>query len=116
MIDEYLKDTPFEPHFTGDGEMAIKLFKEQQFDLILMDVQMPKLDGLQATAAIRALERAVGRNPIPIIALTANAMAEDVAKSKSAGCNAHLAKPISKVVLMKALEQWQPALTDQKKG
>jgi len=108
LIDAYLKDSIYEPEFTINGELAVELFQKQQFDLILMDVQMPKMDGLQATAAIRALERAVGQKPIPIIALTANAMADDIEKSKSAGCNAHLAKPISKAVLFNALVEWQP--------
>jgi PAS domain S-box-containing protein len=109
LIEAYLKGSCYELIFATNGERAIEQFKARPFDLILMDVQMPVLDGLRATAAIRDLERREGRPPIPIIALTANAMAVDVESSKAAGCNAHLAKPISKADLLKALGEWQAA-------
>jgi PAS domain S-box-containing protein len=64
------------------------------FDVILMDVQMPEMDGLEATAAIRALERRDGSARIPIIALTANAMSDEVERCRTAGTDAHVAKPV----------------------
>ncbi len=90
----------------ADGKQAVELFKENQagtFDLILMDVMMPQMNGYEATAAIRTLpDRPDGRR-IPIIALTANAFAEDVQTSMEAGMNGHLSKPIVVDELVKAI-------------
>ena len=80
----------------GDGQQALDLFREQpagSFDGILMDVMMPVMDGLTATRAIRGLDRPDAKT-IPIIAMTANAFAEDAAKCFAAGMNAHLSKPL----------------------
>lgn len=78
-----------------DGEQALNAFASQRFDLVLMDMQMPVMDGLAATRAIRDLEHARGSTPTPIIMLTANAMAEHVQSSLDAGADAHLAKPFN---------------------
>ena len=80
----------------SDGQQALDLFREQpagSFDGILMDVMMPVMDGLTATRAIRSLDRPDAKT-IPIIAMTANAFAEDAAKCFAAGMNAHLSKPL----------------------
>ena len=80
-----------------DGEDAVRLFAENPkgtFDLILMDVMMPKMDGYEATNAIRSLQNRPDAVRIPIIAMTANAFAEDVQASLDAGMNGHLSKPI----------------------
>ena len=80
----------------GDGQQALDLFREKpagSFDGILMDVMMPVMDGLTATRAIRGLDRPDAKT-IPIIAMTANAFAEDAAKCFDAGMNAHLSKPL----------------------
>ena len=79
-----------------DGSEALKKFEESPehaYDLVLMDVQMPVMDGYQASTAIRALDRDDARK-VPIIALTANAFKEDIDKALQAGMNAHIAKPI----------------------
>ncbi|MDR1915939.1 MAG: response regulator [Synergistaceae bacterium] len=79
-----------------DGEMALKMFKdspENTYDIIYMDVQMPKMDGYEAVSAIRALDRADAKT-VPIVALTANAFKEDIDNSLRHGMNAHLAKPL----------------------
>ena len=81
----------------ADGEEAVRLFAEHPqgtFDLILMDVMMPKMNGYEATKAIRRLQNRPDAAAIPIIAMTANAFAEDVQASLDAGMNAHLSKPI----------------------
>lgn len=81
----------------ADGEEAVDMFKDQPagaFDVILMDIMMPKKNGYEATKAIRELKDRTDSRVIPIIAMTANAFAEDVQKASDAGMNAHLAKPI----------------------
>ena len=80
----------------GDGAQAVEAFAAnpaETFDAILMDVAMPKMDGLAATRAIRALDRPDAAS-IPIIAMTGNAFQEDVRECLEAGMNAHIAKPI----------------------
>ena len=78
-----------------DGLQALAAFGTKTFDLILMDMQMPEMDGLAATTAIRALERREGRPRTPIVMLTANALPEHVEAAQTAGADRHLAKPFS---------------------
>ncbi len=89
-----------------NGKLAVELFArhpEGYYDAILMDMRMPEMNGLDATTAIRSLDRADAKK-IPIIALTANAFDEDVQKSLQAGLNAHLSKPVQPDVLFETLE------------
>ena len=90
-----------------NGKLAVEMFEksaENYYDAILMDVRMPEMDGLEATKAIRALERADAKL-IPIVAMTANAFDEDVQRSLQAGMNAHLSKPVEADHLYKTLEE-----------
>lgn len=89
-----------------NGRIALDLAEQQDFDLILMDVQMPVMDGLEATRAIRNLP---DRQSVPIVAMTANAFAEDRLKCLEAGMNDHLTKPIEPETLYQALIRWIPA-------
>ncbi|MFI4951255.1 MAG: ATP-binding protein, partial [Caulobacterales bacterium] len=77
-----------------DGRKAVEAVERESFDLILMDLQMPVLDGLAATREIRALEAALGLPRMPIVALSANALPEHIAEARAAGMDGHLAKPI----------------------
>ena len=86
------------------GHQAIAAWKARPYDLILMDVQMPELDGLEATACIRAAEQAMGRH-VPIIALTAHAMESDREACLKAGMDDYLAKPILRDALRSAIER-----------
>jgi CheY-like chemotaxis protein/HPt (histidine-containing phosphotransfer) domain-containing protein len=104
LVEAYLKGSAHTLVFADDGRSAVDLFARGRFDLVLMDMQMPVMDGLEATRAIRALEQKEGRPPTPVVALTANARPEDIAASRLAGCDAHLSKPISRRQLLAALE------------
>lgn len=86
-----------------DGAEALAALGAQRFDLVLMDVQMPGMDGLSATRQWRATEAAEGLPRTPIVALTANAFDADARQSLQAGCDAHLTKPISLAALLQAL-------------
>ena len=94
-----------ESEHAANGRIALEMFENHEphyYDAILMDVRMPEMDGLEAAAAIRALDREDARR-IPIIALTANAFDEDVQRSLQAGMNAHLTKPVEPEHLMQTL-------------
>jgi two-component system, sensor histidine kinase and response regulator len=77
----------------GDGKQAVEFYEREKFDLILMDMQMPEMDGIEATAAIRLLERSSGTH-IPIVAVTANAMLGDRERCLNAGMDDYLSKPL----------------------
>jgi CheY-like chemotaxis protein len=79
----------------GDGAAAVEAFRFGAFDLVLMDMQMPVMDGLAATREIRRLELAGGRPRTPIAMLTANAMDEHRRAALAAGADGHIAKPIT---------------------
>ena len=82
-----------------DGRMAIRILEEQSFDLILMDVQMPEMDGLETTVLIREKEKITGRH-IPIIAMTAQAMTGDRERCLQAGMDDYISKPIEATALL----------------
>jgi CheY-like chemotaxis protein len=105
LVELYLKDSPYQLTFEADGKAAVDRFAATDFDLILMDVQMPVMDGLAATLAIRRLEKERGALPIPIIAVTAHGSSQDMERSADAGCNAHLSKPMSKLELLESIER-----------
>ncbi len=100
----YLEDTPYQIEIAETGALACAMFVAGHFDLVLMDRQMPVMDGLTATRTIRAWEDANGRTPTPIIALTASALKGDREKCLAAGCTAFLTKPIKQEVLLQAIE------------
>ena len=91
-----------------DGQMAVDILEEKPanyYDLVFMDIQMPRMNGYEATKAIRASERE-DLKTIPIIAMSADAFSDDVYRSKESGMNAHLSKPIDIPKLMETLETW----------
>ena len=103
MMEFYFKSTPHHLDTAANGQAAVELFTQGRYDLVLMDVQMPVLDGYKATRAIRAWEQEQGRKPVPILALTANALPSEAQRSLAAGCTAHLTKPIRKARLLEAV-------------
>jgi PAS domain S-box-containing protein len=103
IVMAYLQDTPYRLEIAKNGDIACKMFAAGHYDLVLMDRQMPIMDGLAATRTIRAWEQANGRPPTPIIALTASALKGDREMCLAAGCTAFLTKPIKQEVLLQAI-------------
>ena len=89
----------------GDGAQAVEAWKGGEFDVILMDIQMPVMDGIAAARAIRKAERDEGRPRTPILALTANALTHQVEEYMAAGMDGHVAKPIEITKLYDALSR-----------
>jgi CheY-like chemotaxis protein len=92
------------PVLVTNGSDVLHALESNTFDLILMDVQMPGMDGLQTTAAIREHEKATGRH-LPILAMTAHAMNRDREKCLAAGMDAYLSKPVKATELYDAIEE-----------
>lgn len=91
-----------------DGLAAVEAYSGGRFDVVLMDIQMPRLDGIGAVARIRALEAAEGRPETPVIMLTANTQSEHVAASRAAGADRHIGKPFTAAVLLDAIRACCP--------
>ena len=107
LLEVYCINTPFDLTFAENGEKAIKAFESGVFDIVVMDIQMPVMDGLAATRWIRDVETRHGSRRIPILALTANVMPKDVLSALEAGCDVHLPKPISKASFLRALATYR---------
>jgi len=105
LIEAYLKASGYSADVARDGQAAIEKFTSGTYDVVLMDVQMPIMDGYSAARRIRQWEIENGVSPVPILALTAHALPEEVRKSFDAGCTAHLTKPIRKATLIAAVEE-----------
>ncbi len=102
----YVEDTPYQVDIAENGAIACQMFKAGAYDLVLMDRQMPVMDGLTATRAIRAWEQGNDRSATPIIALTASALKGDREMCLAAGCTAFLTKPIKQEVLLQAIKEY----------
>ena len=110
LLRAYLKGSPHQLTFAENGRLALELFQQRQpgdepFDLVLMDVQMPEMDGLTATRAIRAWEEEQGVARTPVVALTAYALREEIERVMAAGFDRHLAKPVRKGRLLEAIAE-----------
>ena len=92
----------------NNGREALDAYAQGAFDLILMDCQMPEMDGFEATVQIRKREQGSGSKRVPIVALTANAMAQDREECLNAGMDDHLAKPFSMQTMQEMLDRWMP--------
>ncbi|MBF0215123.1 MAG: response regulator, partial [Magnetococcales bacterium] len=110
LVKAFLKKTPHRLSVAHNGEEAVERVTQSgaRFDLILMDVQMPVMDGYSATRAIRSWEATHGHPPVPVIALTAHAFAENERQTLEAGCSEHLTKPITKPRLLVAIDRYLP--------
>jgi signal transduction histidine kinase/ActR/RegA family two-component response regulator len=103
VVELILNSADIELEIVENGREALAAFQRRRFDCILMDMQMPEVDGIQAIREIRALEKARRLPRTPIICVSANALAEHVAASRMAGADSHLAKPFQADALLHAL-------------
>jgi len=110
LMEEFFRSTPYQLDTAENGRVAVDKFKAKGYDVVLVDVNMPVLDGYGAVAAMRAWEREQGVLPTPMVALTGRAMIEDRVRSIEAGCNGHLTKPIRCTVLMETISRLTKAL------
>lgn len=101
LLSLYFTDSGYTLDFAGNGREAVTRFKTGSYGLVLMDIFMPVMDGLDATREIRNFEKERGMRPVPIVAVSANAFAEDRRRSLKAGCSDFMAKPIRKAPLLK---------------
>jgi len=112
LVQHYLKNAGHELIVAVNGEEGVSRYREDpSVDVVLMDVLMPVMDGLEATRRIRAFEAEAGLDPVPIVALTANAFKEDRDRCMEAGCTHYLSKPVRKADLLAVL-----ALPDRDSG
>ncbi len=98
----------FEADTATDGEAALSSMESTRYDMVFMDCQMPVLDGYAATRRWRAMETESGRGPVPIVAMTANAMAGDRERCLAAGMDDYLSKPVAREQLDACLQRWLP--------
>ena len=108
LVESYCQGTEFEPTFAEDGQQAVDAYRSGTFQIIIMDLHMPGMDGLIATRLIRGIEGGQRSKRIPILALTADVLPAQAAEAHQAGCDLHLPKPISKRRLLHELESWKP--------
>lgn len=106
VLQESLSRAGFEVSTATNGAQALELFEQNVFDLIIMDIQMPVMDGIEATQEIRAWENSTNTPPLPIVALTAGAFEEDRQRCEAAGMNGFLAKPVHFGDLCEILRRW----------
>lgn len=106
IVQQYLKHTPFQIDIAENGAIAVEKFRAGHYDLVLMDLQMPVMDGYAATNLIREFEIQEQREATPIIALTAYALKETPENSLKAGCTAYLNKPVKKAELLECIAKY----------
>ena len=105
VIEVLLSGTDTDLVCVADGQEALDAFRDGAFDLVLMDMQMPVMDGLTATAGIRAIEAGRGGARTPVLMLTANAMPDHIEAGRQAGSDGHLAKPVTMATLFAGISQ-----------
>jgi CheY-like chemotaxis protein/HPt (histidine-containing phosphotransfer) domain-containing protein len=112
VIEHFLKGTPVRLAVAEDGRAAVAKFKEGRFDAVLMDIEMPVMDGYQATRAIRRFERKAGLAATPVIALTAHVFTEQKNMCFASGCTDFLTKPVKRAALLERLRGVAAAMPD----
>lgn len=115
LINAFLKKESCTIVEANNGSIAVDLFLSREWDIILMDMQMPVMDGYQATKKIRGIEKAKAMKHTPIVALTAHSINTEVKKCLDSGCDVHLAKPVNKTALIKLITDITSSGDSQKK-
>jgi CheY-like chemotaxis protein len=105
VLKTLLAPADIEPTVVENGRLALEAWEGAVRDLILMDIQMPEMDGVEATPAIRRSERETGRARMPIVAVTANATTHQLAEYLAAGMDGVVAKPVELATLFTVIEQ-----------
>ena len=105
LMKKYMEPFPWELTVADNGQEALYHFLKQKFDIILMDMQMPVMDGYEATKSIRAHEHISGSQRTPIVALTAHSLEDEIKKCIDAGCDIHISKPVRRKDLIKKLDE-----------
>lgn len=106
LLKAFLKNYNCELFLVENGQEAFEAFVAKHFDVVLMDMQMPVLDGFKASQLIRKFERENNLTPTPILALTAYSLPEEIKQCTDAGCNGHISKPVRKKVLIETIDNF----------
>jgi CheY-like chemotaxis protein len=106
LVAGHLEESAYEITLAINGRKGVEMFQRERFDVVLMDWQMPEMDGLEATRRIRDIEQARGGKRTPIIAVTAHAMSGDRDTCLAAGMDDYLVKPYSHASLLHTLDRW----------
>ena len=107
LIQSFLRGSGCSIDVAQNGAIALQKIRSGHYDVVLMDLQMPVIDGFAATERIRGWERENGAAPTPIVALTAYALPKEIERGRRAGCTAHLTKPVSRKALLEMLERYR---------
>jgi CheY-like chemotaxis protein len=110
IVEAYLEDIGYHVDTVGSGVEAIQMLGSERYDLVLMDIQMPIMDGVTATKHIRAMPYPIG--DIPIVAMTGNVLPQQVRAYLDAGMNDHIGKPIERAQLYNNIRRWLPKTKD----
>jgi two-component system sensor histidine kinase/response regulator len=105
LIAAYFKRLPYQVETAENGKIAVEKFTSGRYDLVLMDIQMPVMDGYTAVRIIRAWEADHRLSATPILALTASTLDDDIRRAFDVGCNTHVAKPVRKATLLEAIKE-----------
>ena len=106
VIRKYLESSNFDLSFVENGREAVSAALRDRFDIILMDVRMPEMDGLEAIRQIRSNEQNRGAGRTPIVVISANTAAEDVRDCVEAGADGHIAKPVARMDVLGAVSEF----------
>jgi CheY-like chemotaxis protein len=113
VVTAHLEKTSDMIDVAENGRAAVDAVKARRYDLVLMDVHMPEMDGYEATETIRRWEQEERRPRTPIVALTAHAMKQDVERSRLAGCDEHVTKPVRKQTLLDLLDRYRAVQAEE---
>ncbi|WP_421902691.1 response regulator [Maridesulfovibrio sp.] len=106
LVQLYLKKFPYSIDVAENGSEAFELFQRKEYDVVLMDIEMPVTDGYEATTLMRSFEKENSREKTPIVAVTAHALPENEDKAYEVGCDFFLTKPVRKADLISTVQKY----------